>query len=59
MIRNNFDNQAYFEYFDIQNFKDDRGRTRWMAWFYKELSDEDMKDLTNGNVKKLQRSRAK
>lgn len=32
-----------FKYFDIQLYKDESGKTKWIAWFYRRL--EDLKGL--------------
>ena len=37
-----------FKYFDIQSFKDDSGKTRWIAWFYRKL--EDVGTLSDGST---------
>lgn len=37
-----------FKYFDIQLFKDENGKTKWIAWFYRRL--DDIKNLSDGST---------
>ena len=41
---NNLKNQKH-EYFDIQHFVNKRGKVVWIAWFYTNLTGEDIKKL--------------
>jgi hypothetical protein len=37
MFRVNAKYGASHKFFDIQPFKDKKGKTKWIAWFYREL----------------------
>lgn len=28
-----------YKYFDIQQFNDEKGKSKWVAWFYKNIKD--------------------
>lgn len=36
-----------FKYFDIQQIKDDSGKTKWIAWYYRDM--KGLGNLTDGD----------
>jgi hypothetical protein len=53
MFKTNAKAGAQFQYFDISNFIDAEGETKWIAWFFRDI--KGIGDLDNGDSEQLPR----
>lgn len=47
MLQTNLKYNQMFEYYDIQSYVDKKGKTKWVAWFTRNLTDKEINEGIN------------